>query len=111
MDLAKQIISNDKTFRNDTIQGVKECNSPSLSSQAKKGQHLTSMMPAIKKVFNLMGDDIVELHTENESLKNRIGSYDGKWLWEFKAKLIKQMDDEKRANITMSRKKKQRNKP
>ena len=80
MDLAKQNISNDKTFRNDTIQDLKKCISPSLSSQAKKGQHLTSMMPAIKKVSNLMGDGIVELHTENESLKNRIGSYDEKWL-------------------------------
>ena len=31
------------------------------------------MMPAIKKVFDLMGDDIVDLHTENEILKNQIG--------------------------------------
>ena len=36
------------------------------------------MVPAIKKAFNLKADDIVELHTENGSLKNKIGSYDGK---------------------------------
>ena len=80
MDLAMQIISNDKTVRNDTIQDLKEFTSQPSSSQAKKGQHLTSMMPAFIKVFNLMGDDIVELHTGNESLKNRIGSHDEKWL-------------------------------
>ena len=57
--------------------------------------------------FNLVGDDIVELHTENESLKNKIGSYDEKWLEEFKVKLLKHLDDEKRANLIMSGMKKQ----
>ena len=42
-----QIISNDKTVRNDTIQGLKEYNSQSLTTQAKKGEQLVSMMPAI----------------------------------------------------------------
>ena len=65
------------------------------------------MMPAIKKAFNLLGDDIVELHTENESLKNKIGDYDEKWLEESKNKMLKQIDDEKRANLIMSRMKKQ----
>ena len=65
------------------------------------------MKPAIKNAFNLMGDDIVELHKENESLRNKIGSYVGKWLEESKANLLKQSDDEKRANIIMSRMKKQ----
>ena len=32
-------------------------------------------MLEIKKAFDLMGDDIVALSTENESLKNKIGSY------------------------------------
>ena len=64
-------------------------------------------MPSIKKAFNLLGDDIVELSTENESLKNKIGSYDENWLKESKAKLLTQFDDEKRANLIMSRMKKQ----
>ena len=42
-----QIISNDKTVRNDTIQDLKEYNSQSLSAQAKKGEQLVSMMPAL----------------------------------------------------------------
>ena len=45
-------------------------------------------MPSIKKAFDLMGDD-VELPTENQSLKNEIGSKDKKWLEESKAKLLK----------------------
>ena len=36
MELAKQIISNDKTVRNDTIEDLKEFNSQSLTTQAKK---------------------------------------------------------------------------
>ena len=71
-----QLSSNDKTERNDTIQDLKEFNSQSLTTQAKKGEQLVSMMPAIKKAFNLMGDDIVELSTENNALQNKIGSYD-----------------------------------
>ena len=97
MELAMQIISNDKTVRNDTIQDLKEFSSQSLTTQAKKGEQLVSMMPAIKKAFNLLGDDIVELSVENESLKNQIGDYDKKWLQESKTKLLKEIDIEKRA--------------
>ena len=107
MELAMQIISNDKTVRSDTIQDIKEFNSQYLTTQVKKGGQLVSMMPAFKKAFNLMGDDIVELCVENETLKNQIGDYDEKWLQESRAKLLKDIDDEKGANLVMSRMKKQ----
>ena len=110
MELAMQIISNDETVRNETVQDLKEFNSQSLATQAKKGEQLVSMMPAIKKTFNLLGDNLVELSTENDALKNKIGSYDKKWLEESKARLLQQIDDEKRANLIMSRMKKQMNK-
>ena len=67
-------------------------------------------MPAITKAFNLMGNNVVELSVENESLKNQIGEYDVKWSEESNAKLLKQINDEKRAIIIMSRMKKQMNK-
>ena len=102
-----QIISTDKTVRNDTIQDIKDFNSRCLSTQAKKGEQLVSMMRAINKVFNLLGDDIVKLHTGNESLQNKYGSYDKKSLEESKAWLLQQIDDEKRANLILSRRKKQ----
>ena len=78
MELAMQLISNDKTGRNDTVQDVKEYNFQCLSTQAKKGEQLVLMMPAFKKTFKLMGDDIVELSTKNEALKNQTGDYDQK---------------------------------
>ena len=105
-----QLISSDQTVRNDTIQDLKDFNQQSLSTQAKKGEQLTSMMPAINKAFNILGDDIIELSTENDVLKNQIGEYDQKWLEESKVKLLKDTDDEKRANLIMSRMKKQMNK-
>ena len=105
-----ELSSTGKTVGNDTIQDLKEFNSQSLATQAKKGEQLVSMMPAIKKAFNMMGDDIVELSTENDALKNKIGSCDERWLEESKLKLLKEIDDEKRGNLIMSRMKKQINK-
>ena len=110
MELAMQISSSDTKVRNDTILDLKEFNQQSLTTQAKKGEQLVSMMPAIKKAFNLLGDDIVELSVEKESLKNQIGEYDDKWLQESKIKLLREIDDEKRADLIMSRMKKQMNK-
>ena len=105
-----QLISTDQTVRDNTIQDLKDFNQQSLSTQAKKGEQLTKMMPAIKKAFNVLGDDINELSVENDALKNQIGDYDERWLQESKEKLLKDIDDEKRANLIMSRMKKQMNK-
>ena len=104
-----QIISTDKTVGNDTIQDLNDFNQQSLTTQAKKGEQSVSMTPAIKKAFSLMVDDIVELGVENESLKIKIGDYDEKWLQESKAKLLKDINDEKRANLIMAKMKKQMN--
>ena len=105
-----QLISTNQTIRNDTLQDLRDFNEQSLSSPAKKVEQLVSMMPAIKKAFNLLGDDIVDLSAENDTLKNKIGVYDEKWLEESKAKLLKDIDDEKRANLIMTRMKKQMDK-
>ena len=94
-----QFISNDQTVRDDTIQDLKEFTSQSLTTLGKKGEQLVSTMPPIKKAFNLLGDDIVDLSTDNESLKNKIGSHDEKRLQESKGKLLKQINDEKRNKV------------
>ena len=47
METAMQIISNDKTVRSDIVQGLNDFNSQSSSKQAKKGEQLVSMMPAM----------------------------------------------------------------
>ena len=54
-------------------------------------------MPAIKKTFDWLGDDINDLSTENDALKSEIGSYDEKWLEESKTKLLKQIDVKKKS--------------
>ena len=70
-----QVIYMDQTVRCKTVQDLKDFNSQSLATQAKKGQLLVSMTPAIKKTFDWMADDIVELSTENETEKSN------RWLW------------------------------
>ena len=107
MDLAIQIFANDKTVRIDTVQDLKQFSNQSLATQARKGEQLVSMMPAIKNAFNLLADDIVELFTENDALKYKVGCYDEKLLHEPKVKLLKQMDDERRANLMTFRMKNQ----
>ena len=82
-----QIISNGKFVRSNTVQDLKDFNSQFLATQAKKGEQVVSMMFAIKKAFDLMGDDIIDLFRENEPLKKR-GSYDQKRLKESAAKLL-----------------------
>ena len=110
MDLALQLVSTDQTVRNDTVEDLKDFNSQSLSTRAIKGEQLVIMMPAIKKAFNLLGDGIILLTTENDALKEKIGDYDERWLQESKEKLLKDINDENRVNLIMSRMKKQMNK-
>ena len=107
MKLAMQFISNARTVRSKTVHDLKDFDSQTLETQAKKGKQLVFMMPAVNKAFGLMGDDIVPLSTENESLQNKIGSYDEKWLEESKTKLLKIINDETRAKLIMSRMEKQ----
>ena len=102
-----QIGSTNQKVRNNTIQDLKDFNQQSLSTRVKKGEQLVIMMPAIKEAFTLMGYDIVDLSTENDALKEKIGDYDENWLQESKEKLLKDIDDEKRASLIMSRMKKQ----
>ena len=61
--------------------------------------------------FDLIGFiDIVEFSTRNDFLKIKVGSYDRKWLEESRATLLKQFDDEKRANLIIPRMEKQKEK-
>ena len=64
-----QIFSNDKIVTSDTIQDLKECNQQSLTTQARKGEQLVSMILAIKKSFVLLSVDIVDLSRESDAIK------------------------------------------
>ena len=61
------------------------------------------MMSAIEEAFEFRGDHILNLSTENESMRSKIGCTDIKRLEESKTKLLKQFDDDKVANLIMSR--------
>ena len=65
------------------------------------------MMPVVKTCFDLMGDDIVKLSKEKKFLKSKIGCQGEKETEKSKALLLKQFDDDKRANLSLSRKQKQ----
>ena len=65
------------------------------------------MKHVVEKTFDIMGDNLVELSTENELLENKLSFYDEKWLQQSKCKLLRQVDDKKKANLIMSRMQKQ----
>ena len=102
-----QIISIFKNIRNNTVRDLKNLNSQSLAAQVEKGKHLAFMMPANNEDSDLIGE-VIELSTENESLKNKKSSYDRKWLQESKTKFLKQFNNKKRANLIMSKREKQK---
>ena len=79
IELAMRINFHEKIARVNTVEDTKDSNSQSLATKAKKGKQLVPMMPALKKTFDLNGDEIVELNTENQFWKN-IGTYNQKWL-------------------------------
>ena len=54
-----------------------------------------------------MGNDVVELSPENDASKNKLGSYDEKQFEESKTKLLKLIDDERRATKIRSSMEKQ----
>ena len=70
MELAMQIISNDRTVRSNTVQDLKEFNSQSLATQAKGGEQLFSLMPLIQKAADLKGDDTVEIFAKKRIFEN-----------------------------------------
>ena len=90
-------------LRSNTVQILTEFNTQSLVTHAKKREQMVAMMPPIKKAFDLLRDDTGELSTENESMKNKRGSYVEKWLEESEVRLLEQFDDNKRANLIMSK--------
>ena len=82
-----QIIYLDNTVRSNTLQDLKVFISHSLATEAEKKRTISFYEAAIKKTIDIMSDEIVKVSTKNESLKNKIGFYDEKWLEESKASL------------------------
>ena len=77
--LANEHATNDKTKMKETIGNLKEFKFKSLLSEAKRRKGLVAKLPANKKQPNLLGDEIMDLETGNEILKNKRGDFDHKW--------------------------------
>ena len=107
MDLAIDLVKGDKTIRDETKQALKEFNEQSLQSQAKQGEQLTSMMPAIKKAFELSRDDNYELVVENTVLRDKIGDVNEAWLDASKKKLLANTGDDEKNKVYLERMKRQ----
>ena len=70
-------------------------------------------MPGIKNSFDLLGNYIVGLSTENDVFRHKASVYEEIWLAETKSKLLcdmKERECEKRANFIITRVKKQSSK-
>ena len=77
MDLAIQLATNDEIIREETIRDLKDYNSKSLLTQSKRGENLVAMLSANKKKIQyLLGDEIIELGTRNNILKNKVSECD-----------------------------------
>lgn len=103
MEQGIKLMSTNQEVRSIATQDLKDFNEQSLTTQAKKGEQLVAMMPAVKKAFRMMTDDIVELSTENGILKDKIGNYDNEWLQKSKQKMLEETKNDKRAQIVMER--------
>ena len=58
---------------------MKEYESPSLPTQAERGEQLVALLPAIDKGSNIIGVAINELYTGKIILKDKIGENDENW--------------------------------
>ena len=82
MDVAKNLASFDKIITEGTLRELKDYKSQSFLTQSKRGEALAAMLLASEKQFNIMGNEIIELHTEENVIKNTIGDFDRKCLIE-----------------------------
>ena len=76
MDPAIQLASNDKSFRDGTIQDLNYFKSQSSLTDAISGEKLVAMLRAVKKGFNPLGDEIMEFDTESKRLEVQKGDFD-----------------------------------
>jgi predicted metalloprotease with PDZ domain len=110
MEQSFELVKTNNEVKKEIIENIKDFKKQSLATQAKKGEELVAMMPAVKKAFNIMADDIYELSTENEILKDKIGDYDENWLKESKVKLMANTTEDKKNKLILERMRNQLNK-
>ncbi len=60
-------------------------------------------MPAIKRAFEIMRDDIYELVVENNILRDNMGDVNEEWLETSKKKLLENTGDDKKNKSLLQR--------
>jgi regulator of replication initiation timing len=107
MDLAIELVKENDKIKQQALNDLKEFKKQSLQTQAKKGEQLTAMIPAIKEAFTMMRDDNYELVVENDILKEKIGDVDEEWLSISKNKILEKCGDDHKNKVLIERMKKQ----
>src|SRR5271156_703746 len=59
-----------------------ELKKQNVSTQAKRAEELTANLVVYSKAIEMMGDEIFDLGIENETLREKLGDVDEKWLTE-----------------------------
>ena len=86
MDLAIQLASNCKKLGGETIQESEDYKSQPLQAQVIRGEELVALLPAIRKRYNSLEDEIMELTIGNIIMENRISEISEKRLEKSKEK-------------------------
>ena len=84
-----------------------ELNKQNIATQAKKAQELTANQVVYFEAIKIMGDEVFDLGIENETLRDKIGEVDEKWLNESKNKLKLTYNDVRKNKFILDRMKRQ----
>ena len=84
-----------------------ELKKQNVSTQAKRAEELTANSIVYTQAIKMMGDEIFDLGIENETLREKLGDVDEKWLSETKQRNKLSYNDEAKKKFILERMKKQ----
>ena len=84
-----------------------ELKKQNVSTQAIRAEELTANLVVYSKAIEMMGDEIFDLGIENETLREKLGDVDEKWLSETKQRNKLSYNDEAKKKFILERMKKQ----
>ncbi len=108
-EIIEYIKGQDATI-NKIMNDLTDFNNQNLESQAAKGRQLIANQVVYSEAIKMMGDEIFELGIENETLREKIGEVDEKWLQESKERNKLIYDDTSKNQFILERMKRQYNK-
>ena len=76
-----------------------ELKKQNVSTQGKRAEELTANLVVYCKAIEMMGDEIFDLGIENETLREKLGDVDEKWLTETKQRNKLSYNDEAKKKL------------